>query len=798
MFSFSDICRRSVLSVLLVLLVLPLCVADVNAEGDSIKFVYDANGNLVEHTRNSETTRFEYDIYNRKVAIDAVGAKRVMEYDARDNLTATVDEAGNRTTFVYNAINQLIATQDALGNVTRTALDAENNLTVLTDALGGEISETHDALSRLTSITNAIGKTTRYNYTADGSLKERVNADGSWIRYHRNDVGWVTGMTFSDGMSVSIEYDAVGNMTRITDTDTDFRYTYDSYNQLVKVTDAHLGTSISYAYNALGQRTQMVDASGTVVEYQYNSQELPTAIIRDGKVEITYQYDASGRHIKETLGNDVTHKKTLDANGRLASSIYRDPDGKLLSKMTYLRDPRGFITEEKRELLTPKGTFEKSVLAYQYDALGQLVKETRTETDTGKRLYSHHYRYDAQGNREQKISSDGTIVRYIYNAAGQLLKETATRPSLAANYRVFNAFATRQSFEDSRDADVETKVIDYTYDDNGNLVREQLGSQIVTYEYDIEGRLVAIDTPQGRTEYVLTPDGKRVRVVKNGMTIQHLMHDRFDVNLEVGATQTSHLSSFGIDQVLLMEEAGHRYYYHRGTANSVFQLSDAAGDVVNTYDYDAFGQPVSTHEGVKNSRTFSARPPAETSDTYYFRERLYSSRTGRFLSVDPIRAADANRSFRIGSLPTNAHEENAASVYQQRLTPYGYVHTGQPAHVQQSPIDNAVASSPLFHQRLIANTKTMGLDVSGYLYVGNNPTNYIDPTGEVAVWNPVSVSLTSGCIVSTCLLSGCIISKCVSTTCVISVCVSTSHTCVSVCVSSGCYFDSGCFIGSSC
>ena len=757
---FSQVLKPSILSLLIAVLVLPLSAAAMPTDSDSVKFEYDANGNHIQSTTNAKTTRFEYDAYNRQIGItDASGAKRAMTYDAQGNLTSFTDELGNRSVFTYNSINQLTSTQDALGHLTRASLDAQNNLDVLTDALGGEIRETHDELSRLTSFTNALGKTTHYGYNTDGSLKERINADGSWIRYHRNAMGWVSDVTYSDGTSVSIEYDPFGNMTRISDGDTDFRYVYDAQNRLVEATDVILKTSISYAYDAMGRRTRMVDASGSVVDYQYNARGLPTAIARDGKVEMAYQYDVSGHNVKETLGNGVTVEKTLDTNSRLLRSVHRSPEGELLSRITYQRDPRGFITHETRELHTPRGTLEKSAIVYEYDAMGQLVKETRTDTDTGKLLYSYRYKYDSQNNRTHRISHDGTIVRYTYNAAGQLLREEVSRPTAEANHRVFNAFATFQSFEDSRNTDTESRVVEYSYDDNGNLVSEQLGAQVVSYEYDVEGRLIAVDTPQGRTEYILTPDGKRVGIVKDGR-VTRLMHDKFDVNLEVSESETRYLSGLGIDQVLLREKSGRRYYYHRGTANSVFQVSDATGKVVNTYDYDAFGQPVSTIEGVENTAKFGAREET-TPGTYYFRERLYSSRTGRFLSIDPIRAADANRSFRVGSLPSNANSESEALVYQQRLTPSGYVYTGQLKSAQL--IDDAVASSPLFQQRLI--TGITGLDVSGYVYVGNNPTNHADPTGEVIYWNPISYYPLSGCYNSSCYPTSCSTSTCQSSAC---------------------------------
>jgi len=326
----------------------------------------------------------------------------------------------------------------------------------------------------------------------------------------------------------------------------------------------------------------------------------------------------------------------------------------------------------------------------------------------------------------------------------------------------FNFFAVN---EDGGKTDSLTKIIEYDYDDNGNLVRERCGDQIVSYEYDVEGRLVAMVSPQGRTEYLLSPDGKQVGVVQDGRTVR-FMHDGLDVNLELGKQPTRYLSEPGIDQLLLKEQDGKRYYYHRGTANSVFQLSDESGQVVNTYDYDAFGEPIIAREGIENPYRFSSRRDAAP-HTYYFRERLYSSRTGRFLSIDPLRRSDANRTFHIGNLPANARGVQDSPLYEQRLTPIGYVYTGRDASPAKG---QSVQDSPLYQQRLIVATK--GLDVTGYVYVGNNPANHTDPTGALIIWNPISISVTSICIASGCVGSGCFGSLCVGSGCAGSGCTS--------------------------
>jgi YD repeat-containing protein len=98
-------------------LALPLCAEAESSDGvgpntESIQMIHDANGNLVERTINGRTTQFEYDVYNRRIAvIDAEGNKIRREYDSNNNLIAVIDAKGNRTEFYYNAINQLIGTK---------------------------------------------------------------------------------------------------------------------------------------------------------------------------------------------------------------------------------------------------------------------------------------------------------------------------------------------------------------------------------------------------------------------------------------------------------------------------------------------------------------------------------------------------------------------------------------------------------------------------------------------------------------------------------------------------------------
>src|SRR3990172_11280964 len=122
-----------------------------------------------------------------------------------------------------------------------------------------------------------------------------------------------------------------------------------------------------------------------------------------------------------------------------------------------------------------------------------------------------------------------------------------------------------------------------------------------------------------------------------------------------------------VDEPLARTLGGTAQYYVTDTLGSVTSLLNAAGSVIETYAYDAWGTRVGATGRVANPYQFSAREFDEQTRMYYFRARWYTPDTGRFTSKDPL--------------------------------PSGY---------------------PLVR----------GDDRSLYTYVGNNPVNLVDPTGH--------------------------------------------------------------------
>ena len=86
------------------------------------------------------------------------------------------------------------------------------------------------------------------------------------------------------------------------------------------------------------------------------------------------------------------------------------------------------------------------------------------------------------------------------------------------------------------------------------------------------------------------------------------------------------------------------YYYLKDLANTVLALANSSGSIVESYDYDAYGNvtirngsgnviPASAYG---NRFLFQGREYDYTTQLYHFRARWYDPETGRWLSNDPI------------------------------------------------------------------------------------------------------------------------------------------------------------------
>ena len=103
-----------------------------------------------------------------------------------------------------------------------------------------------------------------------------------------------------------------------------------------------------------------------------------------------------------------------------------------------------------------------------------------------------------------------------------------------------------------------------------------------------------------------------------------------------GDLLASYFHGPGIDNPVSMTRDGQTYYYHTDALGSVTELTDSAGNVVQSYRYDAFGSIIQQSGAIENPFTYTGRELDEETGVYYYRARYYGVSLGRFISRDKL------------------------------------------------------------------------------------------------------------------------------------------------------------------
>ena len=190
----------------------------------------------------------------------------------------------------------------------------------------------------------------------------------------------------------------------------------------------------------------------------------------------------------------------------------------------------------------------------------------------------------------------------------------------------------------------------YTYDANGNLTSQtdKVTSDVTTYNWNAQDQLIRIDRPGGTVvTYAYDALGRRIEKNVDG-TIARYVYDGDDIYLETdgaGALVARYAHGDLVDQPLSVERGGSDFFYHADHQGSIRQVTNAAGTVVNEYEYDSYGRFLSRVETVPQPYGYTGREQDEESDLYYYRARYYDANTGRFISEDPVEFQDGINNY---------------------------------------------------------------------------------------------------------------------------------------------------------
>lgn len=245
----------------------------------------------------------------------------------------------------------------------------------------------------------------------------------------------------------------------------------------------------------------------------------------------------------------------------------------------------GHEEEESGAGASLQTTLESVTITYIYDSLNRL---TLADYSTG---IFYGYTYDVVGNR---LAEDLLVVdsEYEYDIANRL---------------------------------VSVNGIDYTWDDNGNL----LDDGTYTYEYDAANRLVSVNGGTTSVGYTYNGFGNRVRQEVDGQEMA------FTLDLASGLTQVladgTYTYLYGHAR-LGQESAAGMAYFLTDALGSVRQLVDDSG-VTLTRSYAPYGKDSSSSGNATSYYGYTGEW-MDASGMVYLRARYYSPELGRFISRD--------------------------------------------------------------------------------------------------------------------------------------------------------------------
>ncbi len=261
----------------------------------SARLTYDSNGNIASRTDfNGNVTTYAYDLASnleirRVEASNRPQARTITtQWHLSQRLPESISEPLRRTSFVYDASGNLLsktvqATADATGvqGLTAATTGAARRWTYTYNNAGQVLTTkgprtdaddvttyAYDAQGNLASVTNALGHvTTLSNYDAHGHAGRITDANGVTTDMSYHPRGWLTSRTVTGAGSTettSYAYDGVGQLTQVNLPDgSAVTYTYDPAHRLTAIADS-LGNRIVYTLDAIGNRIseQVRDPNG--------------------------------------------------------------------------------------------------------------------------------------------------------------------------------------------------------------------------------------------------------------------------------------------------------------------------------------------------------------------------------------------------------------------------------------------------------------------------------------------------------------------------------------------------------
>ena len=459
----------------------------------------------------SNLTSYSYDgVGNRVSVTDPNHNFTTYQYDATSELTTVINALGNATVYGYDASGNQITVTDALGHTATTLYDALDRPTTIISATGGVTTIAYDAAGRETSLTDPDGNKTQWAYDSDDRLTTVTEPNGSTITYVYDNDGELVDMTDADGRRTTYSYNADGDQTGET------------------WVGASPAEKITYTYDADNEMTGASDSFATLTfTYSAEGQVQTAGTTGPGSgqpsVLLSYTYDPAGSKtsITDNLSSAGITTYSYDLEERV-TSVATSYGGTAGPQVAFGYDSGGRLTSADR---TIGGSGDSVNTSYSYDAGNRQTTITQqvftspsgSGGGTTTPIATYVYGYDSANRVTTEVDAEGTYT-YTYDNANELTGVDKSGTQVESYSYDSNGNRTGTGYSTTVMNETATSPgITYTYDNAGNMISANNGTTITTYTYDYRNRLTEVT--QGGTviaTYTYDALNRRIGADDNG------------------------------------------------------------------------------------------------------------------------------------------------------------------------------------------------------------------------------------------------------------------------------------------
>ena len=490
-----------------------------NPLGAKYQYLYDTLGQLLRMVRGDDETHWEYDLAG--------------------NLISQTLPTGREESYQYDALNHLIAyrpvtTQAVIWQYSRRN---DGRLREETDPLGRTRTYQYNARGQLTEEVNQLGLSQTFQYNNQGELREHRDFEDNLYEYRYDDYGRTTQRFYNSQLETSYEYDVDGNLLKAVNelTGNEARYNYDRKGNLISQ-NTEMGIT-RYEYEGRGLKTREVRPN-QIINFTYDARGSLLSSQEEllSRQKVSYRYNPLGQEIRRDVSDNLIEKRRYDEWGRLIGISgheiqYEVLVGPLLYGESYVYGP-GDQKTHSTDLLG-------KITSYEYDEFDRL-KAVNYPFDTGKVYADFKERLDLglfpTGNESGKLAGvDRQRIEKIITQAKEKYPRYRTanlevdphlipspggttfrpyrniglseRPALETAYS--QVFGVRRTTPEMVDY---TWREEFSYDGVGSRIEKRNGWGAISYTYSAENRL----TQAGARQYDYDNNGNLTEETSGG------------------------------------------------------------------------------------------------------------------------------------------------------------------------------------------------------------------------------------------------------------------------------------------